>query len=364
MDLGSATDHYLIHLETVLGYSRGTVSQRSRILRRFTGWLEELGVSDTTGITGAVMERIVVGHLADSTEAAAHSEREQPLAERTANLYKSQLRGYLAWLGEEGHLGEDPSPERKLVSRRSPKPAKAKTFVHRREIHHAAGRARQWHPRDEAWVYFQHYLGRRYVELAPMRVRHLDLTPRPGYPCGVFVYDNVKARKYNISGQIEPEFVPIAQAWLKEYAQLLGRPLRPDDHLIPALSAGKGACLKGVRRPLKLVPDKPASYDAVEEALKRAGIPASHALRRGEASYLTQKYGIRAAKTMLGHSSQATTEGYVDYDQEVVDLGEMFARGSEEQRGPQEAPAFDREAVAVVDFSERRRRRLGSAWGA
>lgn len=358
MDLEAALDAHLIHLRVTLERADNTVTRRTSRLKDFVSWLAGVGITDTADLSGVAVERYVQARLNTKPAEAQKAGQGRALAETTANLYKVHLKGLLVWLREEGLLGSDQVPERKLVMQSKPKAARVKAFVHRHEIHHYAGLAREWHPRNEAWVYFQHYMGRRYKELASMRVGDLDLTPRPGFPFGCFTYDDTKGRKFNVKGQIEPEFAPIAQAWLEEYAQLIGRKLRPDDYLIPKTTHGKGAVLKGLRRPVKLVPNKPTTYDAVKDILGRAGMPASHALRRGEGSHLARTHGIRAAKTMLGHVDQRTTEEYIDHDQEVEDLGKLFADGAEkpvEPMGPK-APS-----PGVIDFSERRRRRLKGA---
>lgn len=358
MDLPEARDAHLIHLRVTLGRAENTVGRKATTLRSFIAFLAGVGIADTGDVTAEAVERYVQARLNTDPALAHRAGQRRPLAETTANLHKIQLKGFLVWLREEGLLGADQAPERRLILISKPKAARPKKFVHREEIHHYAGLAREWHPRDEAWVYFQHYMGRRFSELSRMRVRDLDLTPRPGFPRGFFVYDDTKGRKYNVKGQIEPEFAPIAQAWLEEYAQLIGRKLRPDDYLIPKVLPAKGLVVKGLRRPLRVVPHEPTPYHTVKDLLKRAGMPASHALRRGEASHLTRTYGIRAAKTMLGHSDEKTTEAYIDLNREVEDLGAMFAKGA--QAAP-EAPEKGEAMVGVVDLTERRRRRLKPA---
>jgi len=360
MDLKAALEAHLTHLRVTLGRADITVTRRAGQLARFVDWMAEIGISSTEDLTASAVERYAQARLNTEPEEAARAGQRRVLAETTANLYKGHLRVFIAWLREEGLLEADQVPERKLVPKSKPKAARKKTFVHREEIHHYAAKAREWHPRNEAWVYFQHYMARRYSELARMRVRDLDLTPRPGFPFGCFVYDDTKGGRYNVKGQIDPEFAPIAKAWLEEYSRLIGRPLRPDDYLIPKTGPGKGAIIKGLRRPLKLIPSEPTTYAAVKDIMARAGLPPSHALRRGTGSHLTRRHGIRAAKTMLGHKDQKTTEIYIDIDQEVEDLGKLFLEDFEAAQG---LPKPKAPSSGVVDLSDRRRRRLGPGYG-
>lgn len=355
------------------GISVPVVRQRIRVVRLFHEWISEQGLEMPDGITARNVEIFVRETFPTLPEEALRLKRKQ-LAERTANLRKGDLRIYLRWLSEEDLLGEDKAPWRRITLTKSPRPVKQKQFAHREEIPAYAARARLWHPRDEAYINFQHYLARRSIEIRTARVGQLDLIPRPGYRRGIFLYDNTKASRYNRQVQIEPDFEPIAKRWLEEYEQLLGRPLRKDDYLIPALTPGKGRTmgLPGVRRNMKVNPERPVATSSVAQLLDRAGVPGSHSLRRGAAVSLKRRLGTKVAREMLDHSSEAITETYMDENREMLEIGELFeaelekrakkAKKKKAKKKDESSKATEKaaEVHTLEDLAARRRRRLSA----
>lgn len=363
MELYEAADKYRAYQRDTLERADNTVTGIMQEVLRLSAWLADQDLIDTTEINADLIEAFIhASYITNATKAKAAGRK--PLAETTVNLYKSRLRAYLQWLAIESLLGADSAPWRKVVLKSKPKAPRKKKFAHREDIHHYAAQARKIHPRNEAWIYFQHYMARRRGELQHMRVADIDLEPSPDYPFGLFVFDNTKSRRGSVRKPIEPAFAPIAKRWLEEYAELLGRKLRPTDYLIPALTPGKGWTRPGVRRLMVICPDRFVDRSTVRKLLTEVGVPNSHALRRGAAVSIAKRHGIRAAKTMLDQADERTTEIYMDRDRESVELGAMFAgeAANSESAGMSLEPPEQTPAPVPADMlAARRQRRLRPA---
>lgn len=366
MDLNSALSSYVEYLEKtrMLGDPKGPRLE----IERFTRWAGDQ-VADTTDLTSRIFETYAREvHITDPERARAAG-RKKPLGEKTANLYKTYLRSWVRWLRDEGALGDDQSPERRLLAIKNPKPVRQKTFLHRDQLPAAREHAARWHPRDAAWIDFQHFMTRRWNELSVMHVWDLDLTPYPEFPFGFFTADASKGGVYARRHQVLPEFVPIAQRWLEDYALVIGRPLEPDDYLIPAVVQGKGWIQKGMRRPMRVEPKKPVSYAVARRIAKDVGAQGTHDARRGGGSAIRRDYGIRAAKAALDHKSELTTEGYMDLDRETLDFGALIAQKAEKDGIPvgaahlstPDALSAPAGAAQVFSLTERRRRRFSAS---
>jgi integrase len=129
------------------------------------------------------------------------------------------------------------------------------------------------------------------------------------------------------------------RAWLTEYAGMLGRPLRADDHLFPARSGNQIAThyldeqtgrRVYVRTPFVWHPDRPVerTEKIVKGALAKLGLPTryegTHTLRRAVArayfdsmsSELGYDAALRTVSALLHHSNMATTERYLGLSSE------------------------------------------------
>uniref|UniRef100_A0AAU3I6F0 Site-specific integrase n=1 Tax=Streptomyces sp. NBC_01393 TaxID=2903851 RepID=A0AAU3I6F0_9ACTN len=122
--------------------------------------------------------------------------------------------------------------------------------------------------------------------------------------------------------------------WFEEYAALLGRPLRPDDHLFPARSGNQIRTHRFDERlgrrvyertPYVWHPDRPVerTEKIVKAALEKLGLPTryegTHTVRRAVArAYFDQLAGdagydaaLRTVSALLHHASMSTTERYL-----------------------------------------------------
>jgi integrase len=294
-------------------------------------------------------------------------------AQTTRNLQIGHLKRWLVFLLEEGWLGADRTPWRKMVAIKKPKRTRAKSFVRQDDTLPALVRAgMEWHPRNGYFILVTYWMCRRVSEMSPMRVSDIDFTPRPNADYGVFTFEQIKVNGESQSLPIPEPLVEPLKEWLKVYEELIGRKLVRTDYLFPALRIGKAQSRKGVRMPLSMIPTKKLPYDSahdiIDRAYKMADIvrppgAALHGLRRGGLDDLIKAANeagipnaIRLAMTMAGHGDERTTENYTDNHREVWELGKALAkihgRAVEAPEVPAEAPTSGTAAA-----------RAARAWG-
>ena len=337
-------DHFLDTVETLADNTRRGYMCRCD---RFLAYLVELGHRDTTAITADLVADFMVDAYAS-------------LGDNTYNLYVVQIRRFLAFLRQEGELGDDVTPERKLKSRRRPQPKKTKKFVYADQVEGYALKAREWHVRDEYAIRLTFGFARRAYEICAMSVGDVDLEPRGNARWGVFRFIDAKSRKPAFL-PIQEQVEPYVRRWLEIYAEAIGRDLEPGDPLFPAIQRGKGRNYRGQRHPMVMNPAKPLPRDSMGAIMERAGVPGSHPLRRGALVDLKERHGIRVAKTYADHSSEVMTERYMDESREVDDLGRLLI---EESEAKAERPAETFAPAGVVSLADRRARSAGAARGA
>jgi integrase len=340
---------YRTYLKVTRRRARSTVATAMRLTESFAAWLGyEYEIETTQELTADHLEAYV-------------TESFKTTADGTYNMYMGHLRRWAQWLGMENLLGVDQSPWRKLVPRERPQPRRQKQFLSGDVVSVLAEAANDWHPRDKFYVQLSYDMGRRWSEITAMRIRNIDFNARPGAKRGMFVFDNIKGRKPVTALPIRAELETHLREWLAIYAKLIGRPLRADDYLIPAVKRGSGRPIRGVRASLRVYPGLSLPYPSARDILKRASALAgldekavTHGLRRGRLDDLNQETGgnIRAVKTYAGHATERTSEEYIDFRREVKELGDLFDSLDGDSSTPVEPDKDD--TGVVVSLFERR----------
>ena len=220
------------------------------------------------------------------------------------------------------------------------------------------------HPRDRIIVGLGLFLFLRQSEVKVLRVGDVDLTH------GEVAVTVIKTKGFDrmpISTELDREL----RRWLTYYSEQLGRPLRPDDYLVPAKSPLLFQAGRSLKENLyasavseEFIPTKPMRlpHQAVQRALKRFGADLRdendrstnegvHTLRRSGARALFDRLvqdgydgALRTVQAMLHHASSQTTELYLG-----IHLDKK--RRDEVVRGK---PLFPVSTENVVDLEVRR----------
>lgn len=256
------------------------------------------------------------------------SEREaKNIAPTTLNLNLTSLRALFRFAARRRYLaaGTDPTAHRRKarVIKRDRQRVPAHHFG--RLLDCAAN------PRDRIVIALGLYLFLRASEIRPLRFRDVDLDDGR---LNVTIVKSSLRDSMPISAELDREL----RRWLTFYASHLGRPLRPDDYLVPARE--RPAFIPGVgprdnaalsRERFVLNPQRPYGHPelAVQTALVAYGMDIAddngkslgegvHTLRRSGAralfdSKVQEGYdgALRLVQSMLHHSSSRTTEIYL-----------------------------------------------------
>lgn len=133
--------------------------------------------------------------------------------------------------------------------------------------------------------------------------------------------------------------------WLACYSDEIGRPLDPEDYLLPARESGRIDWVMGqdgrkakAYRFGDLVPSRPLArtHNVVQQALHGIGLPTkgqgAHTLRRSVARLLFDRlndtkgfdHSLRVVAALLGHSDVATTQTYLGISADRATLHEVL----------------------------------------
>lgn len=354
-ELYQALDAWTAYMRDVMKLARSSRKGKVQEATKLTAFLANLDLVSTREITAEAL-------------AAYTIQRYRDLADQTYNLYLSHLRMYVGFLRRKKLLGEDQNPEMDLMPRRRPEEARPKAFIYPEQIAEKAEKAGRWHDRDKYYVLFAFYMARRAGEVCALRWKDLDLTKRPGYPCGLFRFQNNKIGGDAITLPIDPLLLPYVVEWQARYQELLTeqfgldergnpeRPTRPSDYIFPPLEVTAGFPIKGVRRPLRIVPEEPVPYEGIRKSLKKAGVHGIHSARRGGLISLDERFGIETARIMADHATQAQTAKYMNKNRQAESVGNLFAgeqAALAAERAPEPAPI-----AGVTSLTERRARSL------
>lgn len=320
-DLRGAVDAYLA-ARSRTGKARNTMAIDTTLLPRFATHLGNPGLDQLTP------EQVEGFFYAPDGIMSLHTTRikGRPIREAvgpgTHNNYRSRLRVFFTWCHDHGHTTVDnylmgvrplPVPRR---NRQRPAPSillqlldHAQCSMHRAYLATAINSAC------------------RTSELTALRVGDINFAQSE---LSVTVMKTREEDEMPLTADLASEL----RVWLTEYAGLLGRPLRPEDHLFPARSGNVFArnyldpdtgtrVLE--RTPFVWHPDRPAvrTEKIVQHVLRAAGLPTryegTHTLRRAVArAYFDSMSGelgydaaLRTVSALLHHASMATTEIYL-----------------------------------------------------
>ena len=280
MKLAEASDAYAAHLERVRRLSPATV-------RAYRGDLRDLALATGDVEAGEIDLEALRDWLWVATQ---RGDARATIARRTA-----AVRGFFAWLVEEGALAVDPSlrlvaPKR---GRTLPKVATAPTMT---DVLDAAGsRADDGDPlalRDLAALELLYAAALRVAELCGADLDDLDPARR-----------TLRVLGKGAKERVVPYGEPAARA-LERYLALARPALVARGTGTPALFVGARGGRLGTR----------AAYDVVSRALAPALGTATvgpHALRHSAATHLLDGGAdLRTVQALLGHASLGTTQIY------------------------------------------------------
>lgn len=251
-------------------------------------------------LTAAAVEDYFADHLAHQSPASW-------------NQARSRIKTYVEFCHRRGWMSEDVLAEvhpRKVARR------------HRRSLS-----AAQLHqlldactdPRDRAVVAVGMCTALRAATLTTLTVGDVDLEQ------GV-LHAFISKSQYEDDLPLSSEADAELRRWLTHYAVEVGRPLRPQDLLLPARGNPSTRLVDGkpVTCPGRLRPDRPITQvsKVVKRPLEALGLDekgaGAHTLRRSAARQLFEQASeaghdgaLRITASLLGHSSVTVTERYI-----------------------------------------------------
>lgn len=325
MNLFTILPEYRDYLVDVEDLAHSTVKGKMQEARLLCEHLESIEITESTEITADAVSSYVVGSYGH-------------LADYVFNIYIGHLKRFLRYLREEGLLGEDAAPERKLKPRRRAKARRVRQWLFHHELEEKATKGAEYHEMIYYLIHALFYMARRANELNEIRVGQVDRTPRPGFPFGLFQFSDNKKDSELEPMPIQEGLAPKLDEWLHIYEALLGRPLRSTDYLFPAIDTNNGDAIRGVKRPRILVPGRKMPYGTMWKRLSEAGIQGAHAARRGGLHYVDETIGLDAAQTLANHTTPAMTARYLNKHKKREQLGDMFAKRAAEAAEPVAQP--------------------------
>jgi integrase/recombinase XerC len=287
--LNDALTRWLAHLRGVQGLSPHTIKAYDQDLRAFLGFMAQ---HHGGALTSAA--QLSALPLADMRAWMSHARSEQGLSARSLARALSAVKGFIAWLSDQGQGGDATTP----LSVRSPK--------HRRKLPRPISEdgaravldsigdfaAQPWiAARDLAVVTLLYGSGLRISEA-------LSLTGAD-FPLPEVLRISGKGGKTRLVPTL-----PATRAAVADYVQLC--PFEPNAAQ-PLFRGTRGGALNA--RLIAL---------AMQRVRGALGLPPSatpHALRHSFATHLLAKGGdLRAIQELLGHTSLSTTEAYTAVD--------------------------------------------------
>ncbi len=279
-------ESFVDYLSFERGLSDRTLSAYRRDLEKLLGFLEEKGRRGPSGITPKDL-RDFVFHLKDSG-----------LAPTSIRRALSALRGYFAFLLEEGVLEVDPSErlESPRAWRKLPDVLSVEEIL---KILDAPNPDHRLYWRDRSILEVLYATGIRVSELVELRIINLDLEEGV---CSVFGKGS-KERLVPLGGPARRAL----ERYLKEVRTLL--------------DSGKGegrVFLNHRGRPLT----RAAIWDFVKKYAVRAGVQrdvSPHTFRHSFATHLLEGGAdLAAVQELLGHADISTTQIYTHVDREYL----------------------------------------------
>lgn len=280
MQIERAIDAYLRHITIERGLSEHTVSAYRRDLASYAEWLTDIGVDDTSAVTGAIVRRFVADRSAVSP----------PPAPTSLARLQSSVRGLHRYLVHEGVEVEDPTGRIRppKMPQRLPK---ALTIEQVERLLNAPSPEDPLGIRDRALLELMYATGARVSEAVSLDVddlSHGDVLRLRGkgnkeriVPIGSFARAAVDA----YLTRVRPELAGRGRATAKLFLGARGAPL-----------------------------SRQSAWLVIRAAAERAHITADvspHTLRHSFATHLLQGGAdVRVVQELLGHASVATTQIY------------------------------------------------------
>lgn len=320
-------------------------------IREFHHWRRASGIAATTQRQEAYVMRWFltdVGNIYVQNVTSRHVDdylagRRRTLKESTMNLHLAVLRAFFRFAEHRRMLGRHGNPVAMHKGRKVPDRKRLRVPV--TEFGRLLDACE--HPRDRVIVAIGLYTLIRQSAMKGLRVADVDLVD--GF-LEVFEPKTGKRDAKPIGTELDGEL----RRWLTWYTQELGRPLMPDDFLVPAKSRPR--FVEGrVLVVGELDPSRPVTrpHLPVQNALVRCGFATRdelgratgegvHTLRRSSARAMFDRLkdegggldAIKVVQSLLGHSSQATTEHYIGVEadrqrrDEILRGKQMFPTGS------------------------------------
>ncbi|UPL12533.1 site-specific tyrosine recombinase XerD [Microbacterium sufflavum] len=280
MLLDRALDAYLRHVTIERGLSAHTIAAYRRDLDGYRGWLAAEGITDTTEVTPAVIDRFIAERA--SAEPA-------PAATSLARL-QSSVRGWHRFLAREGIEAEDPSGRLRppKAPRRLPK---ALTIEQVERLLAAPSPEEPLGIRDRALLELLYATGARVSEAV-----------------GLDVDDLAHGEVLRLRGKGSKERIVPVGSYARDAVDAYLTRVRPG---LAAKGRASARLFLGARgAPLS----RQSAWLVIRAAAERAQITAEvspHTLRHSFATHLLQGGAdVRVVQELLGHSSVATTQIY------------------------------------------------------
>lgn len=280
MLLDRALDAYLRHVTIERGLSAHTIAAYRRDLDGYRGWLAAEGITDTTAVTPAVIDRFIAERA--SAEPA-------PAATSLARL-QSSVRGWHRFLAREGIEADDPSGRLRppKAPRRLPK---ALTIEQVERLLAAPSPEEPLGIRDRALLELLYATGARVSEAV-----------------GLDVDDLAHGEVLRLRGKGSKERIVPVGSYARDAVDAYLTRVRPG---LAAKGRASARLFLGARgAPLS----RQSAWLVIRAAAERAQITAEvspHTLRHSFATHLLQGGAdVRVVQELLGHSSVATTQIY------------------------------------------------------
>jgi len=241
--------------------------------------------------------------------------RPRQVAPGTQAGWRTVFRSFFGWCVFAGIIDNDPSSTLARTIKLKPQPIRPHIWMTEDEVGSLFDACRAdanelRGKRDALVLGFGVYAGLRLHEIVKVMWRDL----------------NLRAQTLSVLGKggklatvpLPPQFVEMLFEWQGLYAEGLGRPVEPTSPLLIAFVNGGGPEFGHTRRTLMPAWGRKigssAAYKIVRARGTEIGIPrlAPHDLRRSYAGILEDRgVALRDIKTVMRHSSIATTERYL-----------------------------------------------------
>ena len=288
-DLAAAVERWLGHLQHERGQAELTLTAYGRDLTQFLGHLRsQIGHAPCLGDLERVDAKVFRGFLA--------SRRRHQVGSRSLARTLSALRTFFRWLEAEGIM-QNRAVRRVAMPKVGHSVPKPLTVTKAAAVIDAGGEAElDWvAARDAAVLLLLYGSGLRISEALGLTRRD---APIPGR-------DVLRITGKGGRERLSP-ILPVTQAAVQRYVELVPYPLEPDDALFVGVKGG---------------PLSPRIVQLLMERLRATlGLPDTatpHALRHSFATHLLSSGAdLRQIQELLGHASLSTTQVYTEVDRD------------------------------------------------